>query len=461
MSLTASIAIIVVIFARLLLRRAPAIFSYVLWAVVLFRLVCPVSLSSELSLMGAFNVPDAVNGRIEYISTDLGGAGSHSVTSPVPDRDNDADPPSGKTLPADGFALPLTALSTLWICGAGTMLIFNIVQLVRLRRRLIGAVVLRDNIRLADHISTPFVMGLIRPVIYLPSDLSDEGREYIILHEKHHIRRGDHIIKPIAFAAMCLHWFNPLVWVAFVLAGKDMEMSCDEAVMKTVGRDVRAEYSMLLLRFSAGKKAIIGAPLAFGEGDTKERIKNVMKYRKPTFITVAMAVVVGLGLTACLSSDPKSDSPKSDLSDISIQKLDLSADTGVGIDLAYESDDFIVFYGSIGLFGYDLSKKEITFSVDFMKAVGVEGSIQGSRGTSVEVSSDGKKIVISDYDAEKNMRYKTCYIDLSAQTYTHADYLPLQDVFDRDTAKGYVYPGVKTEQVKYILGDTEWSVFAE
>ena len=159
-------------------------------------------------------------------------------------------------------------------------------------------------------------MGLIRPKIYLPSAMSDAEQSYIIRHEKHHIRRCDHVIKLLAFAAVCIHWFNPLVWLAFALSSKDMEMSCDEAVMAQIGRDIRADYSSSLLQFSTGKRGITGTPLAFGEGDTKERIKNIMKYKKPTILIVVLAMIVCVGLTACLSSNPQSDAGTSDLSSI-------------------------------------------------------------------------------------------------------------------------------------------------
>ena len=463
MSLTASIVIIVVLLARFLLKRAPKIFSYALWAVVLFRLLCPISLTSNISLMNILKAPVAENGRIEYVSFDAVNTDTPSITISSPNLNQTADRPANPSLgeapTAKTFTLPVSGISALWVCGVSAMLIFNIVQLVRLRRKLIGATPLREGIYVADHIPTPFVMGLIRPKIYLPSSLSDTEQVYIILHEKHHIRRGDNIIKLFAFMAVCVHWFNPLVWIAFVLAGKDMEMSCDEAVMKQIDKDIRADYSSLLLQFSTEKKVIIGTPLAFGEGETKERIKNIMKYKKPTFIIIVLAVIMCIGLTACLSSNPRTEAEDTNLSEISIEKIDLSAPTEVGVDLAYESDGFIIFYGSIGLFGYDLNNKEITFAVDFMKAVGIEGNIQGSRGTSVEVSADGETVIISDYDAEKNIRHKTCYIDIPTLTYTIADYKPMDRVFDRETAKGYIYPGVKTEQVKYIIGSEEYIIF--
>ena len=157
-------------------------------------------------------------------------------------------------------------------------------------------------------------MGLIHPKIYLPSAMSEVEQSYIIQHERHHIRRGDHVIKLLAFAAVCIHWFNPLVWLAFALASKDMEMSCDEAVMRQTDRDIRADYSSSLLQFSTGKRVVIGTPLAFGEGETKERIENIMKYKKPTMIIVVLAVIVCVGLTACLSSNPQSGTGKNNLS---------------------------------------------------------------------------------------------------------------------------------------------------
>ncbi|MBQ2733326.1 MAG: hypothetical protein IJF74_04135 [Clostridia bacterium] len=463
MSITASIVIIIVLFARLLLKGAPKIFSYALWAVVLFRLICPISFTSELSLMHVLEAPVAENGKIEYVSFITDGSDIPSITISSNDIGRVADritKPSLKDFSeTEAFDFPVSGIAALWVSGAAVMLIFNIIQLVRLSCKLIGATPLRENIYLADHISTPFVLGVIRPKIYLPSSASAAERTYIILHEKHHILRGDNIIKLFAFAAMCLHWFNPLVWIAFVLAGKDMEMSCDEAVLKQVDTDIRADYSSTLLHFSTGKKVIIGTPLAFGEGDTKERIKNIMKYRKPTFKIIALALVMCIGFTACLSANPQIGKDQSDLSEIAIKTIDLSAETGVGVDLAYESEDLIIFYGNIGLFGYDLNKKEILFAVDLMKAVGVEGSIQGSRGTSVEVSVDGKTIVVSDYDAEDEIRRKTCYIDVSELTYSIAEYEPLSDVFERDTAKGYIYPGVRLEQVKYIADGNEWVIF--
>ena len=313
MSITASIAILVILLARIMLKPAPKIFSYALWAVVLFRLLCPVSLASQLSLMGLFPAPTTETGRIEYVSFRVPNTEQPANAVDVPASDpsqrtgNRAEQSIAEGTATDSLDLLVSIAGVVWICGVAAMLFFHLFQLIRLRRKLTGSIPLKDNIYLADHIPTPFVMGLIHPKIYLPSAMSDAEQSYIIQHEKHHIHRCDHIIKLLAFAALCIHWFNPFVWLAFALSSKDMEMSCDEAVMKRTGRDIRADYSSSLLQFSTGKRPITGAPLAFGEGDTKERIENIMRYKKPTITVMVLAVILCLGLTACLFSNPQSD----------------------------------------------------------------------------------------------------------------------------------------------------------
>ena len=346
MSITASIAILVVLIARILLKRAPKIFSYALWAVVLFRLLCPMSLPSPFSLIGLFQAPTTETGRIEYVSLNVLDTEKTAITSDAPasdpnqTTDNPVNPSEVTT--AGSVDLLVSIGSMVWICGAAVMLMFNILQLIRLRRQLTGSIPLNDHIYIADYISTPFVMGFIHPKIYLPSAMSDAEQSYIIQHEKHHIRRCDHMIKLLAFVAVCIHWFNPLVWLAFALSSKDMEMSCDEAVMNQMGRDIRADYSSSLLQFSTGKRVIIGTPLAFGEGDTKERIENIMKYKKPTMIIVVLAAIVCVGLTACLSFNPQSGAEGSDLSAIGTLKEEEIGKTLSELKNEHSEGEFIV-----------------------------------------------------------------------------------------------------------------------
>ena len=200
-------------------------------------------------------------------------------------------------------------MAGVWLAGAALLLLSSLTSMLRLRRRLVGAVRLRDNIYLADRIPSPFVMGLLRPRIYLPSTLKEVERGYILLHEQHHIRRRDHLAKLLAFLALCIHWFNPLVWLAFILSGRDMEMSCDEAVVRKLGEDIRADYSASLLSLSTGRRIVAGTPLAFGEGDAGGRIRNLLNWKRPQpWVLIACAAVCA-GLIALCAANPESGTP--------------------------------------------------------------------------------------------------------------------------------------------------------
>lgn len=281
MSLTASVAIVLVTLLRLLLKKAPKVISYALWGVVLFRLLCPVSIGSDFSVYNLFDTPTEESGTatsiIEYVPSNIVHTEYPAVALPVPgisDAINETLPQGEEQLRADPLEGPIFIATYVWMAGVLAMVIYSIVSYIRLRRKLSVVIPLRDNIFIADDIKSPFVVGLFRPKIYLPCNLGDKEQEYIILHEQHHIKRLDHVMKALAFLALAIHWFNPLVWVAFVLASKDMEMSCDEAVIRKVGGDVRADYSASLLTLATGRRIIAGTPLAFGEGDTKGRINN-------------------------------------------------------------------------------------------------------------------------------------------------------------------------------------------
>lgn len=311
MSLTASVIICVVLLCRLLLKRAPKIYSYILWSVVIFRLLCPVSLSAPISVLGIFDTPvleqtsenmgdkETVTSTIAYIPTDIVHTEYPEVALPIPgvgDRISEAvneKLPSGEfQLRADPLEGPITIVTYLWLLGIVGMFAGGIVSYIRLRGNIVGALKLRDNIYVTDHISGPFVIGMIKPKIYLPSDLDEKEHSYIILHEQHHIRRGDPVFKMVAYIALCIHWFNPLVWLFFKLFVKDMEMSCDEAVVNKLGENIRADYSASLLQLATGRQMFFGSPLAFGETEPAGRIKNISRWKKPTLVISAFAIVL-------------------------------------------------------------------------------------------------------------------------------------------------------------------------
>ncbi len=316
MSATGSLVILAVLLARLALRKAPKAFSYALWAVALFRLLCPFTLDSAFSLLPSVRMVDAagrgggtdqviqIQTGIPALNSQVNGfladhpyqEGQPTETGGEPWEDlvpviNQPGPvPDWRTVPA-----------AIWLAGTAALLGYGALSLLGLRRRLAGSVPLEGekNVRLAGHIPSPFVLGLVRPVIYLPSDLNEGERDYILLHERTHIRRFDHVTRGLAWLAAAVHWFNPLVWLAFYLAGRDMEMSCDEAVLRKMGREIRADYSASLLRLSQGGKLPAG-PLAFGGSGFQSRIKNILNYKKPAFWVAALALagvcVIGAAL---------------------------------------------------------------------------------------------------------------------------------------------------------------------
>lgn len=313
MSITASIVILLVLLIRVMLRKTPKVFSYALWAVVLFRLVCPVSFESDFSLLSIF--PDMDNQRdiqsIEFsLSSFQEGATTVAIeTSSTPLLEtpseiiqNGTSSTTSPTNSVDPQQVVLTILAVIWVIGILVMLLYSIASSLRLSIRVRGATHLKDNIYLVANWDTPFVMGLFNPRIYLPETLSEKEQLFVLHHEQTHIKHLDHVTRLVSFLALTLHWFNPLVWIAFHISGKDMEMACDEAVIKAFGTPVKKEYTTSLLALATGKRYLAGAPLAFGVGDTKGRIKNILNYNSPSFwlkvIIVAIIGMASIGLLA-------------------------------------------------------------------------------------------------------------------------------------------------------------------
>lgn len=315
MSLTGSLVILPVLLVRLLLKRFPKIFSYALWSVVLFRLLCPLSLSAPVSFLKVLKpeIRVATPGTtvVSFLPGDVPAFSEAPSDREVPVQ------PSQENKPVDRASF----VPALWLSGVAVLGLSGLGQYLRLRKKLVDAVPLERGIYWADHIDTPFVLGVFLPKIYLPSNIPAQELPYILAHERHHIRRFDHIWKLLAYCALCVHWFDPLVWVAFVLAGKDMEMSCDEAVIRQLGPQIRGDYSASLLRLATSKKSIAVTPLAFGQGDTKGRVLNMAKWKKPkVWVSLLCFLVCGAVLVAC-AVNPKG---KGDA-------VDPGADTGITI----------------------------------------------------------------------------------------------------------------------------------
>ncbi|MEK3747161.1 M56 family metallopeptidase [Paenibacillus sp. FSL E2-8871] len=309
MSITGSYVIVFIIVARLFLRKVPKIFSYALWSVVLIRLLCPFSIESIFSF-----IPSEVqNSPLNKLYTQM--PQIQNVINTSEQAVNNISPvlipstpaaPSG-IIPSNPSDAWINIGQYIWLIGIGLLLIYSIVATVRLSRDLRAATPLFENIYEHNGISTPFVFGFLKPRIYLPNGLSDHEKAYLIKHEQVHIHRCDHIIKLLAFVVLCIHWFNPVVWLAFYLMSDDMEQSCDESVIRQMGSGIKKEYSTSLLSLSTGRRFMGGSPLAFGESNTKGRIKNILNYKKPAFWVVLVAILVVAALCVGLISNPKND----------------------------------------------------------------------------------------------------------------------------------------------------------
>jgi beta-lactamase regulating signal transducer with metallopeptidase domain len=299
MSLTGAFAIIVICLSRVLLKKAPKIISYCLWAVAGFRLVFPFTIESMFSLI-PFKAqtipPDIVTQHIPRI--DSGVVIVDNIISGVPH----AAATQNSVYP---LQIWISIGVCLWFLGLVVMLIYGVSSYLSVKRGIREAVCLEANLFEAENIQSPFILGILAPKIYIPSGLSVKERAYILLHEQTHLRRYDHIFKFAAYFILSLHWFNPLAWAAFLLMGVDMEMACDEYVMKKLGDEIKKDYSLSLLSLATDRRIISGSPLAFGENGVKKRIKNILMFKKPSRIVVTLAIafvtVLCIGLVGSMA----------------------------------------------------------------------------------------------------------------------------------------------------------------
>ncbi len=307
MSLTASIAAGVVMLLRLLLKRVPRWITCLLWAVVLLRMVCPVGFSLPVSLM-----PETVSSGA-YIERVLpqqaqASAAEAQATAPTPatttqtpvTRETTAVTPAAQQSTGPDRD---TVLTILWAAGGIACLAWGAISYLRLRLRIADAILIEKNIYETDQIDSPFVCGFFRPRIYLPVGLAEPDRRYVLLHEQAHIRRRDYLTKPLAYLALCFHWFNPVLWLSYHLFGRDIETATDQAVIRSFGRTDTAGYAAALLHLGHKPSFPQAVPLAFGEENPKHRIRSVLSYKKPAFWVILVAVVACVVLGVLLLSN--------------------------------------------------------------------------------------------------------------------------------------------------------------
>ena len=337
MSLTAAYVTAVVALLRLVLKkRAPRQMLCLLWLVVFARLLIPVSLESPLSI-----VPDALPRQEQRAGLpNQPSRAENPVTPTVPVQNpaqeqspgTAANPvisspnPPALTLPGDTApavpapetpaSFPWQALiAGVWLAGALAMGGYGLISYLRLRRRLFNAIRAEDGAWEHPAVGSPFILGLVRPRIYLPAGLRGMPRQFILCHERAHLRRLDHIVKPVCWAALALHWFNPAVWAAFILMSRDIEAACDEAVIRRLGPKVKADYSATLLALATNGRAPAPCPLAFDEGNAKGRIKNVLRYRRPALWVIVVSAIAAVLAAVCLLTDPVAADPPEDTPD--------------------------------------------------------------------------------------------------------------------------------------------------
>ena len=304
MSISASWLILAVLILRLVLKKAPKWVNVLLWGIVAVRLICPLSFESALSLIPSSETIPLDIEMAAKPTIDSGVPAINSVVNPVL---SSFAPPQHVLTSANPLQIWIPILNIIWLIGVGALLLYTAVSYWRLCRKVDTAVRYKGNIFQSENVSSPFVLGIIKPRIYLPFNMNGQDLEHVVAHEQAHIRRKDHWWKPLGFLLLTIHWFNPLMWLAYVLLCRDIELACDEKVIKELGNEQRADYMQALVACSVNRCMIAACPLAFGEVGVKERVKSVMNYKKPAFWVIIIAVIICVGVAACFLTNPKQD----------------------------------------------------------------------------------------------------------------------------------------------------------
>lgn len=301
MSISASWLVLVVLLLRLILKKAPKWVNVLLWGIVAVRLICPISIESVLSLIPSAETvsPEIMMDWTPEISTGIDSF--DAVVNPII-TESFAPQPMASANPLQIW-IPVSA--NFWLLGIGIMLIYTAVSYLLLRRKVATAIRLEGNIYQSENVVSPFVLGIIKPKIYLPFRMDAGNLQHVIAHEQAHIRRKDHLWKPLGFLLLAIHWFNPLMWLGYVFLCRDIELACDEKVIGKMDSETKADYTQALVACSVNRRSIAACPLAFGEVDVKARVKSILHYKKPAFWVMIVAVLVCVIVAVCFLTDPK------------------------------------------------------------------------------------------------------------------------------------------------------------
>lgn len=300
MSITASWLILAVVLLRFVLKKAPSWINCLLWGLVGLRLVMPFSLESIFSLVpSAEIIPQSNMSSTEAPLIDSGFASVNQTVNPI----------ITETYVEHGNQLPslLTIFSVIWLGGIAAMLIYGVISYALLYRKVRISILHKENLYFCDNVDTPFILGIIKPKIYLPSGISEEQLEYVIKHEKAHLKRKDHWWKPLGFALLAVYWFNPVIWVAYILLCRDIEHACDEKVIRDMDNTDKKGYLETLVNCSTLRRKIMICPLAFGEVSVKRRIKSMLNYKKPAFWVIVVGIIACAVVAVCFLTNPAKD----------------------------------------------------------------------------------------------------------------------------------------------------------
>jgi len=419
MSIAASWLIMAVVLLRLVLKKAPKWIVVLLWGIVALRLVVPFSFESALSLIPSAETFNAHN--IQY--------GTPAISSGIPAVNNAVNPVLGETFAPNpaGSVNPLYVwtfiVSVIWFIGIAAMLLYAVISYVRVRRSVAERIPYEGNIFLCDHVKSPFILGLVRPKIYLPSSMDEAAMGPVIDHEKAHLARRDHWWKPLGFLVLTVHWFNPLCWIAYVLLCRDIELACDEKVIRQMDLDGKKQYSAALLECSTGRRLVTVCPLAFGEVGVKERVKNVLNYKKPAFWLIVVAVVACGVVAVIFATNPvKKQPPMNNLQLISADVMNLRSDPPILYSMnTSELDELSSRLKDINMTGVDDDLMGMTpyysITITDQKVEGFSVSGFDTDGNHVGILYQGHYYRVQDDDFSR-------YLQNICAGYQRADALP-------------------------------------
>lgn len=453
MSLLASLIVLAVLLLRLILKKAPKWIFVVMWGIVLIRLVCPFSIESPVGLMPESESIQISSGientiKIPHLSLpnneNINNNQSTNNNSTVQDIVSNDEKTNNHPIKWVNIA------SVIWSLGASVLLVYMIVTYVGIKRKVRTAVKLKCNIYQSENVDSPFVLGVIRPKIYLPFKINEQDVKNVIAHEKAHIKRKDYLWKPLGFMVLSVHWFNPLIWISYVLLCRDIEAACDEKVIKDYTVEQKADYSQALLSCSVKNKRISACPLAFGEGSVKKRVKSVINYKKPAFWVIVVAIVLCVVLAVCfLTNRNHDDKNKNNVNSdenknivcesnvftdfegvyLTVKSIETADNGNKILNLIWRNDTSEeMIFGEMYTIEYkdgnewkDVSEGEIYFN-EIANLLGSKSEINKSYTTEqFDISKNGTYRLISGFNDSKGNKYSTC-VQFNVTTKTNEKY---------------------------------------